>query len=242
MEERLQKILAAAGVCSRRAAEKLILEGKVTVNGEKAQLGQSADPENDVICLDGKEITITGKKTYLMLHKPLGYVTTCSDEQGRRTVVELLEGVSARVVPVGRLDMYSSGLLLLTDDGELVNQLTHPAHEVWKEYRLRVRPAQTVFDAPEVLLSQPMEMDGVPLVPARVRTVAKEGNEHILSISIRQGKNRQIRRMCQMCGLKVLALQRVAVGDVRLGDLPVGKFRALTEREVQYLKETGKKK
>lgn len=242
MEERLQKLLAAAGVCSRRAAEKLILEGAVTVNGEKAGLGQSADPEKDVICVNGKQISFTEKKTYLMLHKPLGYVTTCSDEQGRRTVVELLKGVSARVVPVGRLDMYSSGLLLLTDDGELVNRLTHPAHEVWKEYRLRVRPNQTVTEAPELLLSRPMELDGVPLAPARVRTLAREGHEFILSIAIRQGKNRQIRRMCQMCGLKVLSLQRIAVGDVKLGDLPVGKFRVLTEQEVNYLKESGEKK
>lgn len=242
MEERLQKLLAAAGVCSRRAAEKLILEGAVTVNGEKAGLGQSADPEKDVICVNAKQISFTEKKTYLMLHKPLGYVTTCSDEQGRRTVVELLKGVSARVVPVGRLDMYSSGLLLLTDDGELVNRLTHPAHEVWKEYRLRVRPNQTVTEAPELLLSRPMELDGVPLAPARVRTLAREGHEFILSIAIRQGKNRQIRRMCQMCGLKVLSLQRIAVGDVKLGDLPVGKFRVLTEQEVNYLKESGEKK
>lgn len=242
MEERLQKLLAAAGVCSRRAAEKLILEGAVTVNGEKAGLGQSADPEKDVICVNEKQISFTEKKTYLMLHKPLGYVTTCSDEQGRRTVVELLRGVSARVVPVGRLDMYSSGLLLLTDDGELVNRLTHPAHEVWKEYRLRVRPNQTVTEAPELLLSRPMELDGVPLAPARVRTLAREGHEFILSIAIRQGKNRQIRRMCQMCGLKVLSLQRIAVGDVKLGDLPVGKFRVLTEQEVNYLKESGEKK
>lgn len=242
MEERLQKLLAAAGVCSRRAAEKLILEGAVTVNGEKAGLGQSADPEKDVICVNAKQISFTEKKTYLMLHKPLGYVTTCSDEQGRRTVVELLRGVSARVVPVGRLDMYSSGLLLLTDDGELVNRLTHPAREVWKEYRLRVRPNQTVTEAPELLLSRPMELDGVPLAPARVRTLAREGHEFILSIAIRQGKNRQIRRMCQMCGLKVLSLQRIAVGDVKLGDLPVGKFRVLTEQEVNYLKESGEKK
>lgn len=242
MEERLQKLLAAAGVCSRRAAEKLILEGAVTVNGEKAGLGQSADPGKDVICVNAKQISFTEKKTYLMLHKPLGYVTTCSDEQGRRTVVELLRGVSARVVPVGRLDMYSSGLLLLTDDGELVNRLTHPAHEVWKEYRLRVRPNQTVTEAPELLLSRPMELDGVPLAPARVRTLAREGHEFILSIAIRQGKNRQIRRMCQMCGLKVLSLQRIAVGDVKLGDLPVGKFRVLTEQEVNYLKESGEKK
>lgn len=240
--ERLQKLLASAGVCSRRAAEKLILEGKVTVNGERAQLGQSADPETDVICVNGKEISLTEKKTYLMLHKPLGYVTTCSDEQGRCTVVELLRGVSARVVPVGRLDMYSSGLLLMTDDGELVNRLTHPVHEVWKEYRLRVRPDQTVTEEPAVLLSRPMELDGVPLAPARVKAIAQEGNEHILSVSIRQGKNRQIRRMCRMCGLKVLSLQRVAVGDVRLGDLPVGKFRALTAQEVDYLKGTGEKK
>lgn len=242
MEERLQKLLAAAGVCSRRAAEKLILDGAVTVNGEKAGLGRSADPEKDLICVNGKQISFTEKKTYLMLHKPLGYVTTCSDEQGRRTVVELLKGVSARVVPVGRLDMYSSGLLLLTDDGELVNRLTHPAHEVWKEYRLRVRPNQTVTEAPELLLSRPMELDGVPLTPARVRTLAREGHEFILSIAIRQGKNRQIRRMCQMCGLKVLSLQRIAVGDVKLGDLPVGKFRVLTEQEVNYLKESGEKK
>ena len=235
MEERLQKLLAAAGVCSRRAAEKLILDGAVTVNGEKAGLGQSADPEKDVICVNGKQIYFTDKKTYLMLHKPLGYVTTCSDEQGRRTVVELLKGVSARVVPVGRLDMYSSGLLLLTDDGELVNRLTHPAHEVWKEYRLRVRPNQTVTEAPELLLSRPMELDGVPLAPARVRTLAREGHEFILSIAIRQGKNRQIRRMCAKCGYTVNSLKRVSEGDVKLGELPSGRWRYLTEKEISYL-------
>lgn len=230
-EERLQKILSTGGVCSRRTAEEYIRAGRVTVNGEIAELGRKADPEKDVVALDGKAVGETGPRTYLMLNKPRGYVTTLSDEKGRKTVRELVEDCPARVWPVGRLDMDSEGLLLLTDDGALTNQLIHPSHEVEKEYLVWVSG-----NAGEALeeLRKPMVLDGIPLRSARVTL----RNDRLLDIVIHEGKNRQIRRMCQAAGLAVTRLKRIREGDVVLGELPSGQWRVLTAEELEKLKQS----
>lgn len=229
MEERLQKILSAAGVCSRRSAEEYITAGRVAVNGAVARLGDKADPGLDKITVDGKALPSKGETVWLMLNKPRGYVTTLSDEKGRKTAAELVTGCGCRVWPVGRLDMDSEGLLLFTNDGEGTDRLLHPSHEVEKEYRVTVEGDIT---AALPILTGPMELDGVSLAPAQVKALG--GNE--LSVIIHQGKNRQVRRMCALAGLKVKRLQRVREGGLYLGALPVGKWRHLTEEEVQSLK------
>lgn len=228
MEERLQKILSAAGVTSRRGAEQYLLAGRVTVNGRTATLGDKADPDTDDIRVDGKPLCHGEKRTYLMLNKPRGYVTTLSDEKGRKTVADLVKGCGARVWPVGRLDLDSEGLLLLTDDGELTHRLIHPSHEVEKEYHVWV-----TGDAGKALpiLRGPITLDGVALRPARVELLSREKGENVLSVTIHEGKNRQVRRMCALAGLTVRRLRRVREGTLRLGELPVGKWRLLTEEE-----------
>ncbi|MBR6573682.1 MAG: rRNA pseudouridine synthase [Clostridia bacterium] len=237
MKERLQKILSAAGICSRRAAESYITAGRVKVNGITANLGESADPEVDEILVDGRPL---GKKsprmTYIMLNKPRGYVTTLSDEAGRKTVADLIADVPERVYPVGRLDMHSEGLLLLTNDGQLAHSLMHPSHEVYKEYLVKLSPDEEGLPTPEKPLSGVIELDGERLLPAKCRLLAQTENGYIMTIAIRQGKNRQIRRMCAKCGYTVNSLKRVSEGDVKLGDLPSGRWRYLTEAEVRYLK------
>ena len=237
MKERLQKILSAAGVCSRRAAENYITQGRVKVNGITANLGESADPDTDEILVDGRPL---GKKaprmTYIMLNKPRGYVTTLSDEAGRKTVADLIGDVPERVYPVGRLDMHSEGLLLLTNDGQLAHSLMHPSHEVYKEYLVKLTPDEEGLPSPEKPLSGVIELDGERLLPAKCRLLTKTENGYIMTIAIRQGKNRQIRRMCAKCGYTVNSLKRVSEGDVKLGELPSGRWRYLTEAEVRYLK------
>ncbi|MBM6869594.1 rRNA pseudouridine synthase [Pseudoflavonifractor phocaeensis] len=232
MEERLQKILSARGAASRRAAEGYITAGRVTVNGRRASLGDKADPERDDIRLDGVPVTAPEQRTYLLLHKPRGYVTTLSDEKGRPTVAALVADCGARVWPVGRLDLDSEGLLLMTDDGALTNRLIHPRHEVDKEYLVWVRG-----DVDEALpvLTGPMSLDGVPLRPAQVRPVGRRREETVLSFVIHEGKNRQIRRMCALAGLEVRRLRRVREGPIMLGDLPRGHWRRLTPEEIAAL-------
>ena len=237
MKERLQKILSSAGICSRRAAETYIKEGRVKVNGITVNLGESADPEQDEILVDGRVI---GKRTrrmvYIMLNKPRGYVTTLSDEAERKTVADLIRDVPERVYPVGRLDMHSEGLLLLTNDGQLAHNLMHPSHEVYKEYLVKLTPDEEGLPSPEKPLSGVIELDGERLLPAKCRLLTKTENGYIMTIAIRQGKNRQIRRMCAKCGYTVNSLKRVSEGDVKLGELPSGRWRYLTEAEVRYLK------
>lgn len=237
MKERLQKILSAAGICSRRAAETYIKEGHVKVNGITANLGDSADLEQDEIVVNGR---IIGKKArrmvYIMLNKPRGYVTTLSDEADRKTVADLIQDVPERVYPVGRLDMHSEGLLLLTNDGQLAHSLMHPSHEVYKEYLVKLTPDEDGLPSPEKPLSGVIELDGERLLPAKCRLLTKTENGYIMTIAIRQGKNRQIRRMCAKCGYTVNSLKRVSEGDVKLGELPSGRWRYLTEAEVRYLK------
>lgn len=237
MKERLQKILSAAGICSRRAAETYIKEGHVKVNGITANLGDSADLEQDEIVVNGRTL---GKKArrmvYIMLNKPRGYVTTLSDEADRKTVADLIQDVPERVYPVGRLDMHSEGLLLLTNDGQLAHSLMHPSHEVYKEYLVKLTPDEEGLPSPEKPLSGVIELDGERLLPAKCRLLTKTENGYIMTIAIRQGKNRQIRRMCAKCGYTVNSLKRVSEGDVKLGELPSGRWRYLTEAEVRYLK------
>lgn len=236
MEERLQKLLSAAGICSRRRAETYIQEGRVTVNGKPAALGDKADPARDQIALDGVPVSGgPGQRQVLMLYKPRGVVTTLSDEKGRPTVAQLVKGCGARVWPVGRLDMDSEGLLLLTDDGALTNHLLHPRHQVEKEYLVWVAGFR-----PEVMenLRRPMTLDGQRLAPAKVRLVRQGGEQTLLAMVIHEGKNRQIRRMCAQCGLTVTRLKRVREGGVRLDrTLAPGQWRPLSAAEVRQLTE-----
>ena len=233
MKERLQKILSAAGVCSRRAAEGYLTAGRITVNGEMAQLGQQADPETDDIRVDGVPLGREPETVYLMLNKPRGYVTTVSDEQGRETVMDLLTGIHTRIYPVGRLDRDSEGLLLLTNDGALTQRLLHPSHEVSKEYRVTV--SGPVEHAAENL-RRIRDVAGMAIRPAEVQMLRREGNRAELRIVIHEGRNRQIRRMCARCGLEVLRLQRVREHCLELGTLPLGQWRYLTAAEIAALK------
>lgn len=233
MTERLQKILSGRGICSRRKAEEYITAGRVTVNGQTAALGDRADPEKDVVALDGKEVIRPGQRTVLMLYKPRGVVTTLSDEKGRKNVADLVKDCPVRVWPVGRLDMDSEGLLLLTDDGELTNTLIHPRHEVEKEYLVWV----TGF-TPEGAerLTRPMTLDGQDLRPAKVKVIRREGERTLLSVTIHEGKNRQVRRMCAFCGMTVRRLKRVREGRLHLDrGLRPGQWRPLTQEELDSL-------
>lgn len=232
MEERIQKLLSAAGLCSRRQGEEYLLAGRVTVNGRPARLGEKADPSRDTVALDGVPLRPVKRHTYLMLHKPTGYVTTLSDDKGRKTVADLVADCGARVWPVGRLDYDSEGLLLLTDDGDLTNRLTHPRHEIEKEYHVTV--TGDVEKALPILRGR-LELDGQVLAPARVEILAPQR----LQVVIHQGKNRQVRRMCALAGLEVTRLVRVREGGLLLGSLPRGKWRRLTADEVAQLQHAG---
>lgn len=232
---RLQKFFTDMGIMSRRASERVIEAGNVKINGVTAKLGDKIDPENDVIVYNGKEIKPQiQKKRYIMLNKPLGYVTTASDEKGRETVLSLLSDVGERVYPVGRLDMYSEGLLILTNDGELTNKLTHPKHNISKVYSVILKGELS----PDALhkLNSPMEIDGYKLKPVKVRIVSKkDGNTNTL-FTLNEGRNRQIRKMCDSCELTIMRLTRISIGKLKLGDLERGKWRELTKNEIEYLK------
>lgn len=228
---RLQKYFTDCGVLSRRAAERAIAEGRVRVNGRVAAIGDRIDPLTDRVEYDGRPILPPADtcRHYLLLNKPRGYVTTASDEKGRRTVTDLVRDLGTRVYPVGRLDMDSEGLLLLTDDGEFANHLTHPRHEIPKIYHVTLSPSPT--PAQLAALAAPMQLDGYSLRPVGVKCLA----ENELEMTLYEGRNRQIRRMCEAVGLKVLRLRRVAIGRIPLGELPVGHWRHLTREEVLYL-------
>ena len=227
-EQRIQKVLSDQGVCSRRAAEKLIDEGRVKVNGYPVTLGDKMDPDFDKVSIDGKSVRIVRKRqyTYLMLNKPRGYITTASDERGRKTVMDLLTGVDRRVYPIGRLDKDSEGLLLLTDDGAFANLLTHPSGGVGKLYRVTVRPRAT--EEQVVKMSSGVVLDdGVKTQPAVIHVVVDEPGRTVLEITLHEGRNRQIRRMCEAVGLEVIRLKRSAEGPVKLGMLQPGEYRAV---------------
>ena len=232
MEERLQKLLSAAVVCSRRTAEDYLTAGRVTVNGRTARLGQKADPDRDRILVDGRPLAPRAEPVYLLLNKPRGYVTTLSDEKGRRTVAELVADCGQRVYPVGRLDLDSEGLLLLTNDGDWAQRLLHPKHEVEKTYHVSV--SGPVAGAAERLAAV-TDLEGEPIRPARVEVLRQTAGTAVLAVTIHEGKNRQIRRMCAQCGLTVKRLRRVREGTVELGTLPSGKWRYLTEEELKSI-------
>ena len=236
MAERIQKILSDRGVGSRRKCEELIVAGRVTCNGKICVLGDRADADRDIILLDGKSIPSKGENVYIMLNKPRGYVTTLSDERGRKDVSQLVADCGRRVYPVGRLDMDSEGLLILTNDGEFANRLMHPKHEINKTYYVSVKG---YTDQALERLKQPIELDGYMIRTPEidVKSVDDEGNKAELFVTIHEGRNRQVRRMCAAAGMSVMRLQRIEEGELRLGNLPIGKWRYLTKREVELLKK-----
>ena len=230
---RLQKYLSMCAVASRRKAEELIAQGKVKVNGKVAQIGDKVSPRHDTVTVSGKKITAGRKNIYIMLHKPRGFITTMDDEMGRKCVAELVSDVGARVYPVGRLDKDSEGLLLMTNDGEFANFMTHPSKHIPKTYRVTVRP--NVTEDMLTAFSTGMEIDGRITAPADARIIEKQENRVVLEIVLYEGRNRQIRKMCESLGLEVARLKRTSMGSLKLGMLHPGKWRELTEDEVHKL-------
>lgn len=236
---RLQKFISDAGIMSRRAAEEEIKMGNIAVNGHIAPLGTKVDPRVDVITYRGKRIHYEAKKyTYIMMNKPRGYLSSTSDDRGRKCVTDLIDGVSARVYPVGRLDLISEGILLLTDDGELKNRLTHPSHSVPKVYRVKV--AESVSDEKYEILTSPLVIDGYKIKPVEVRVTGEDETGTVLKMTLIEGRNRQIRKMCEAAGLTVKRLSRVSIGNLKLDGMPIGKWRYLTDEEVEYLRRVTK--
>ena len=235
VEVRLQKFLADTGIASRRKAEEYILQGKVKVNGQVVtNLGTKINPDKDVILYNEKKVEIKEKKVYLLLNKPENYVTTVNDQFNRPTVIDLLHSVKERVYPVGRLDYNTSGLLLLTNDGELTYKITHPKHHIDKVYLATVKgvPGEASLNK----LRRGVVIDDYKTAPAKVKMIRTSSNSATLQITIHEGRNRQVRKMCEAIGHPVISLKRIAIGEILLGDLPVGKFRSLTQKEIDYLK------
>ena len=238
---RLQKYLADVCIMSRRAAEEEIKNGNVSINGHVAELGAKINPKTDVISYRGKRIRYEKKEyTYIMMNKPRGYLSTTNDDRGRKCVTDLLDGVSARVYPVGRLDLVSEGILLLTDDGELKNRLTHPKHNIGKVYRVKV--AGKVSDEQMEILSSELVIDDYKIQPVQVTITGEDENGTVLKMTLFEGRNRQIRKMCEAAGLTVKRLSRISIGNLKLDGLPVGKWRYLEKHEVDYLYKATKEK
>ena len=235
MEERLQKYLAECGVASRRKCEELILQGKVKVNNQiVTELGVKVNPEKDIVKFEDKEVKPTSKMVYILLNKPIGYVTTADDQFGRDTVLDLVK-VKERIVPVGRLDMYTSGALILTNDGDFVYKVTHPKHEIEKTYTVTVKG---IIKNEEVeQLRKGVKIDDYITKPAKVKILKTDIEKNIsrLDIVIHEGKNRQVRKMCESVGRKVLALHRSKIGKIGVKDIELGKWRYLKDREIQEL-------
>lgn len=233
MTDRIQKILSARGVASRRKAEEMILAGRVSCNGKICVLGDVADPEVDKIIIDGKPLPNEGERCYIMLNKPRGFVTTLSDEKGRKNAAQLVADCGQRVYPIGRLDMDSEGLLLFTNDGDFANNLMHPKHQVNKTYCV------TVLEYSEEKLEKlklPVVLDGYRIQPPVIELESAIGNKAKILVTIHEGRNRQIRRMCAIAGLTVTRLKRIREGNLELGDLATGKWRYLSDEEVEALK------
>lgn len=229
MKERIQKILSQRGVASRRQAEQMITDGRVICNGTACVLGQTADPDVDEILVDGIKLPSASGRVYIMLHKPKGYVTTLSDEKGRKNAAMLVADCGCRVYPVGRLDMDSEGLLLFTNDGKFANRLMHPKHEVNKIYYVEVTG---YTDSGVEKLKRPIILDGYKIAPPQVQLLSVSGEKAKMQITIHEGRNRQVRRMCARVGMQVKRLIRIGEGGLCLGDLPTGKWRYLTDKEL----------
>lgn len=232
-DTRLQKMLADCGVASRRKAEEMIRAGLVTVNGETAQIGDKVDPRRDRVEVKGRPVRAREENVYIMLHKPRGFITTMSDEMGRKCVAELVRDIPGRIYPVGRLDRDSEGLLLMTNDGNFANMMMHPSMHVPKVYRVTVRPGITEEQLTQ--MSVGMEIDGEKTMPANVRVLEQQQGRVVLEIVLQEGRNRQIRKMCEQLQLEVARLKRVAMGPVKLGMLQPGQYRELTREEVKGL-------
>ena len=230
---RLQKYMADCGVASRRKSEELIEQGKVKVNGHIAHIGDKTNPKKDLVTVHGKKINKTNEMKYIALYKPRGYITTVTDDRGRKTVMELVKGVKERVYPVGRLDKDSEGLLLLTNDGAFANALMHPSHHFAKVYRVTVRPS--VNDEMLLKLRDGVEIDGRMTAPCEVTVVSEEEGRVVLEFVLREGRNRQIRKMCDAVGLTVARLKRISIGSIKLGMLQPGQHRELSENEIKRL-------
>ena len=234
MQQRLQKLISQAGITSRRAAEEMILAGRVSVNGTViTELGSKADPAGDCVCVDGKPLQFAARRLYILLNKPVGYMTTLDDPEGRPLVTDLLKEISERVYPVGRLDYNTEGLLLLTNDGEWANRLMHPRHEIEKEYHVRVRGK--VHNSQLDQLAKGVQIDDRSTAPATVRLIKDGEQNDWISITIHEGRNRQVRRMCEAVSLSVVRLKRVRYGDLAIGPLKPGEYRQLSEAEVSKL-------
>ena len=235
---RIQKVLSEYGILSRRGAEAAVAQGRILVNGQPAQTGQPINPKKDIVLLDGKQIVFKKdkKSVVIMLNKPRGVITTTKDEQGRKSVLDLLSDLPQRVYPVGRLDRNSEGLLLLTNDGELANALTHPSRHIGKTYRVTVR--SSVSEEQLIALSTGVKLEGddKPTLPASVHLITAQPGRSVLGLTIYEGRNRQVRRMCEAVGLEVIRLRRSSVGPVKLGMLPPGKWRLLTPAELMALR------
>lgn len=240
--DRIQKLIAQAGICSRRKAEEYIKEGRVKLNGRPVGLGDKADPNKDIITVDGERVYFQKKKSfrYIMLNKPRGYVTSMSDELDRRVVTDLLEGVKERVYPVGRLDRNTEGLLLFTNDGNFANDIMHPSRHVSKTYRVTVRP--DINDEQLVALSEGVVIDGKKTAPATVIVLEKQQGRVVLQITIHEGRNRQVRKMCEAVGLEVARLKRTSVGPLKLGMLQPGDWRDLKPDELRAIRTAITKK
>ena len=237
---RLQKFIADSGLMSRRAAEKEIESGAVSVNGHPAEIGMTVDPSRDLVTFNGKKISYSRREyTYIMMNKPRGYLSSTSDDRGRKCVTDLLSGVSARVYPVGRLDLISEGMILLTDDGELKNLLSHPSTSLPKVYRVKV--GEEVTEEKYDILTSELEIDGYKIRPVEVLLGASDESGTVMKMTLVEGRNRQIRKMCEIAGLTVKRLSRVSIGDLKLDGLPVGKWRYLTDSEIDYLKKATKR-
>lgn len=235
MEIRLQKYLADSGICSRRKAEEYILAGRVKVNGEVINtLGTKVDDEKDKVYFDNKLLKQKEKKVYLMLNKPEGYVTTVKDQFDRKTVMDLIKDIPYRVVPIGRLDYDTSGLLLFTNDGEVVYKLTHPKHNIDKVYEAKIKGIPSKEEIKN--FENGLYIDNYKTSKAKLEIIKTEKDTSIVRITIHEGKNRQVRKMCEKIGHSVIKLKRISIGNIKLGNLPVGEYRILNKKEENYIK------
>ncbi|MEG1943891.1 MAG: pseudouridine synthase [Oscillospiraceae bacterium] len=242
MDERIQKVLSEQGYCSRRAAEQIIKEGRAKLNGHPVSIGDKMDVRKDILTIDGERILMEKevRKLYFALYKPRGYVTTTSDSHADKTIMDLIGGINERVYPIGRLDKDSEGLLLLTNDGDFTNMLTHPSKEVGKQYRVTVRPAPSEEQLIELSSGVKLD-DGYITQPATIHVVESSAERGVFEMVLTEGKNRQIRRMCEAVGITVIRLKRLAVGPVRIGMLRPGEYRELRKEEISALRNAHNK-